>query len=52
MIMTMRNRNRSGNHTPFCGACCDSDLHTAKAVKRARREAKRRERREWKRDLF
>lgn len=52
MIMTMRNRNRSGNHTPFCGACCDSDLHTSKGVKRARREAKRRERREWKRDQF
>lgn len=48
MTMSMRDRNRTGNHTPFCGACCDSDLHTAKSVKRARREAKRRERRVWK----
>ena len=51
MLMSPRSRNLTGHYTPFCGACCDSDLHNSKSIKRARREAKRRERRVWKQEL-
>lgn len=51
MLMSMRDRNRTGkHHTPFCGACCDSALSSGKAAAKERRTAKRRERRVWRKD--
>jgi hypothetical protein len=41
MLMKPKARNATGHHTPFCGACCDNDLHSAKSIKRVRREWKK-----------
>jgi hypothetical protein len=52
MLMSMRDRNRTGkHHTPFCGSCCDSTLHSGKAIKATRRTARRRERNNWKKEV-